>query len=651
MGYAPPEALVTSTHRFLTCLPLLAALLGCSGLLEPSLHRDPACRCTLETPVHWSRQDLVDLPHLGLGDPFADQYVMARFHPKSDEDDVSSPIVLLDAFLSDDIAVPTDLGRIEPVDGRPAAVREIPWPEHDPPVKLWVAMIPYPDGFLRVLAWAPLAAPASYEQVVDIAKTVHRTSPPWALPDGLVLAPSIQEPIGIARSAMEGGVPTEHRAPETVPEGFEAVTYTSAVGELPAWASPVRSDGTPGPALLYLAGGFDHHTEATADDLQAFRDAGIQVMLPHLRGQAGIGPHELFGGELDDALAALEVLRARPDVDPERVYVLGYGTGSPLALLLAESTDHVRAVVTLEGTTDLGLVRQRFAELFGTDAYPASERQDALRSPTRFAAQLKAPVWAFHGEFSDDAVHGELMAAAAHRAGAPYHWALVPRAGTQWGSRLLDRMAEGIVADTGPQVDLGFDDEALQALAEAVWSDRVEALDAAVVPLAEALWHGHHLDDAAAVSAAVVQARGVIDGRFPLERARGITAEPRRPATDDRQRLDRVAARLADEGIALRLALPWSDLEAGVPEAERSQGYVLAEPDELAHAGPQGRLAFAYGDVVERTDEGTRRVGERFVAALEAEGFTPTWSGDPDEVVAVEGTWYLASAPSDAGAP
>lgn len=89
------------------------------------------------------------------------------------------------------------------------------------------------------------------------------------------------------------------------------------------------------PALLYLHGGW-----ALADvdmlDGRPFLAAGFAVFAPALRGENGNpGAHEMLYGELDDALAALAWLRARPDVDRERVFVFGYSAGGMLAALMA----------------------------------------------------------------------------------------------------------------------------------------------------------------------------------------------------------------------------------------------------------------------------------------------------------------------------
>ncbi len=57
----------------------------------------------------------------------------------------------------------------------------------------------------------------------------------------------------------------------------------------------------------------------------------------------------LEGEELSDTLAALAVLRARPEVDARRVGIVGASFGGMLALLVAERDRGVRAAVEFAG--------------------------------------------------------------------------------------------------------------------------------------------------------------------------------------------------------------------------------------------------------------------------------------------------------------
>lgn len=111
------------------------------------------------------------------------------------------------------------------------------------------------------------------------------------------------------------------------------VTYDSEGRELAALYHPPAAAAAP--ALLYLHGEWalaDRHLRAC----QPFIDAGFAVLAPSYRGENGNpGAHEMLWGELDDALAALAQLGARPEVDARRVFVLGHSAGGMLAMLMS----------------------------------------------------------------------------------------------------------------------------------------------------------------------------------------------------------------------------------------------------------------------------------------------------------------------------
>lgn len=65
-------------------------------------------------------------------------------------------------------------------------------------------------------------------------------------------------------------------------------------------------------------------------------------------------PHaSLLGRTLQDVRAAVDMLRSQPDIDPSRIYVLGYGTGSMAALHAAALDERLAGVVAVAGVTPL----------------------------------------------------------------------------------------------------------------------------------------------------------------------------------------------------------------------------------------------------------------------------------------------------------
>lgn len=209
-------------------------------------------------------------------------------------------------------------------------------------------------------------------------------------------------------AAREGFVTTIVRdgdasGPPESPEGseFDLVRYTSPVGDLAAYVTRDPGDGGEHPAIVWIVGGdsstiADVWTPQPRDNDQsasAFREAGIVMMFPSLRGgNDNPGRREGFLGEVDDILAAADHLAALPYVDSERVYLGGHSTGGTLALLVAATSSRFRAVFSLgpiAATADYG----------GDFVYcdPTDQREMILRSPVYWLDSIETPTYVFEG--------------------------------------------------------------------------------------------------------------------------------------------------------------------------------------------------------------------------------------------------------------
>jgi len=180
------------------------------------------------------------------------------------------------------------------------------------------------------------------------------------------------------------------------PADAEAVEYRSGTLRLRAYRSRPSADGTRRAAVLFLHGGFafgEGHWEMS----RPFRDAGFVVMTPVLRGENGqAGDFSLFYGEVDDVLAAAEVLATSPDVDPRNIFVAGHSVGGTLAMLAAMSSRRFRAAASLSGSPDLSLYLQvsHAPAPFAISSAP----EIRLRSPVAYATSFKCPVRLYCGE-------------------------------------------------------------------------------------------------------------------------------------------------------------------------------------------------------------------------------------------------------------
>ncbi|HJZ91548.1 MAG TPA: alpha/beta fold hydrolase [Gemmataceae bacterium] len=183
---------------------------------------------------------------------------------------------------------------------------------------------------------------------------------------------------------------------EVAPPGVSEVTYNSGGLRLKAWVNRPQPGGPAKPAVLFLHGGFAFG----ADDwvqCQPFRDAGFVTMTPWLRGENGQqGSYTMFYDEVDDVVAAAEVLSATPGVDPNRVYVAGHSAGGTLAMLGAMTTKRFKACASFSGSPDQVKFLQGNEDLARFDRSDFNEL--VMRSPLAFPKSFKCPARLYWGD-------------------------------------------------------------------------------------------------------------------------------------------------------------------------------------------------------------------------------------------------------------
>jgi len=207
---------------------------------------------------------------------------------------------------------------------------------------------------------------------------------------------------------------------EPTPPGVEEIRYRSDGRDLRAWyAHPVAGRA---PALVYFHGGFAFG----ADDFSVVRpfvDAGFAVMTPTWRGENGNpGEFELYYGELDDARAAVTWIRARPEVDPDRVFAFGHSAGGVLAALISfYPTTGLRLAGSVGGLYDTEV-------LDGFEPFdPADAQERVLRVAAPNADQFRVPHIGYIGARDVIARRGATTAARiARAAGSPLTIEIVP---------------------------------------------------------------------------------------------------------------------------------------------------------------------------------------------------------------------------------
>ncbi len=261
--------------------------------------------------------------------------------------------------------------------------------------------------------------------------------------------------------------PTDRSPAVEPPAGvLEKVFYDAPLGKNVAYVSPVKP-GAKRPAIVWIAGGMDWGIGSSAWDPQphdndqsarAFREAGISLMLPALRGSnESPGHNECFLGEVDDILAAGAFLAKRADVDPTRVYLGGHSTGGTLVLLAAESTDRFRATFAFGPVAD----PRQYGD-GGCLPATVSDIEAVPRAPVDFLRDIRTPTFVIEGARSGNAGVFPLLKKA--KGAAPVELRLIPDADhfTALASA-TEALAAQILADTGSRSAIEVD---VQAIAE-----------------------------------------------------------------------------------------------------------------------------------------------------------------------------------------
>jgi dipeptidyl aminopeptidase/acylaminoacyl peptidase len=249
--------------------------------------------------------------------------------------------------------------------------------------------------------------------------------------------------------------------------------YTGPLGQMKAIATPVRSDGKRRPALVYLGGDFrglidgfdirDHENYDTS--AVSFLERDIVVYLPTLRAQNGNpGNFECHFGEVDDIIAALEAVRQRPDIDPDQIYLFGYGPSATDVILASCLTDIPKQVIALSGCVQMNWFFETYAGYRGFEPFdPTSKFELRMRSPISFTREIKVPVLHIDAKHSPHSYYANYMWGLAQDYEVPYRATIIPDAMPTFILRpvkdmIAERIEQGLPMPTEFEIVEGYRD-------------------------------------------------------------------------------------------------------------------------------------------------------------------------------------------------
>ncbi|MBD7918145.1 prolyl oligopeptidase family serine peptidase [Cellulomonas sp. Sa3CUA2] len=194
--------------------------------------------------------------------------------------------------------------------------------------------------------------------------------------------------LGSLLLAVVGAVTGPHWDPGPLEEGIEVATADTSIGGAPDLGSyevrtvdvSVRLDGAsvgarislpvgvtePGPAVLFVHGaGTGRSVQAFKRQAHALAEAGVVAMVPDKRLDTYTTRHRDYVAMAADYHRSLDLLRDRPEVDPDRVVVYAESEGAWIAPVMAAEDPRIAGVVLVSSP----VVPPRQQAAFAVDAY------------------------------------------------------------------------------------------------------------------------------------------------------------------------------------------------------------------------------------------------------------------------------------------
>ena len=183
----------------------------------------------------------------------------------------------------------------------------------------------------------------------------------------------------------------------------EKVTVSAGEFPLPGTLTLPRSGG-PHPAVVLVHGSGPHDEDETVAANKPFRDLAwglasrdvavlryVKRTKEHPTAKPR-GQWTLADETIDDALAAAELLRDRPEIDPKRVFVLGHSLGGMAAPFIAAHDDKLGGIILVAGNARsiLDLIEDQTEYLAELDGDYSDEERAKIDELKQALAAIRA---------------------------------------------------------------------------------------------------------------------------------------------------------------------------------------------------------------------------------------------------------------------
>ena len=194
---------------------------------------------------------------------------------------------------------------------------------------------------------------------------------------------------------------------------LESLQYEYQSGDLTVRCEiifPPDPHEIPLPTIVLCHGGVSGVTDRGRIRACKLAEDGFLVVMPSYRGEDGSdGLIEIAGGEVDDVLACIDLLREISIVDPDRIILIGTSHGALIAALAAAKDPDLQAVVCAYGVMDIirwwhylnetnqyeedEITRRIYGD--GPDDRPENFN---IRQAIRYACDMQPPTFIIQGE-------------------------------------------------------------------------------------------------------------------------------------------------------------------------------------------------------------------------------------------------------------